>query len=98
MNKSVPSSAKQQREITTFAVLMTTWAHSRKSLILCIYFNSAQTNPVVGLFVNIVKCDQDGIIAKQSQLRQCLFSSDVFLAVAVIIAKTPYLLSRTRDF
>ena len=68
---------------------MTTWAYNRKFLILCIYLNRAQTNPVVGLFVNIVKCEQDGMIAKQSQLRQCLFSSDVFLAVAVIIAKTP---------
>ena len=36
MNKSVPSSAKQQREITSFTVLMTTWAQNRKSLILCI--------------------------------------------------------------
>ena len=89
MSKSVPSSAKQQREITTLTVLMTTRAHSLKSLILCIYFNSAQTNPVVGLFVNTVKCEQDGIIAKQSQLRKRLFSRDVFLAAAVIIAKTP---------
>ena len=29
MNKSMPSSAKQQREITTFAVLMNTWAYNR---------------------------------------------------------------------
>ena len=34
--KSLPSSAKQQRQITTFTVLMTTWTFNRKSLILCI--------------------------------------------------------------
>ena len=38
---------------------MTTWAYNRKFLILCIYFNRAQTNPIVGFFVNIVKCEQD---------------------------------------
>ena len=64
MNKSVPYSAKQQREITTFTVLMNTSAYNRKPLILCIYFDSAQTNPVAGFFVNIVKCEQDGIIVK----------------------------------
>ena len=35
-DKSVSSSAKQQREITTFTVLMTTWAQNRKSLIVII--------------------------------------------------------------
>ena len=64
MNKSVSSSAKQQREFTTFTVLMSTWAYNRKSLVLCIYFDSAQTNPVAGFFVNIVKCEHDGIIGK----------------------------------
>ena len=49
LNESVPSSAKEQREITTFTVLMTTSACNRKSLILCIEFKSAQTNPVVGV-------------------------------------------------
>ena len=34
--ESVLSSAKQQLQITTFTVLMTTWAYNRKSLILCI--------------------------------------------------------------
>ena len=36
VNKSVPSSAKQQREITKITVFLTTWAYNRKSLILCI--------------------------------------------------------------
>ena len=53
MNKFMPSSAKQQREITTFTVL----------IVLCIYFDSAQTNTVAGFFVNIVKCEQNRIIA-----------------------------------
>ena len=64
MNKSLPSSAKQQREITIFTVLMNTWAYKRSSLVLCIYFDSAQTNSVAGFFVNVVNCEQDGIIAK----------------------------------
>ena len=34
MNKSVQSSAKQQREITIFTVLMATCAYSRKCLVL----------------------------------------------------------------
>ena len=64
MKKSVASSAKQQREITVFTVLITTWAFNRKSLILRILkFNSTQTNPVVGFFTNIVKCEQDETIA-----------------------------------
>ena len=62
MNKSVAFSAEQQHEITTFTVLRTTWAHNRKSLIL--YNNRAQSNPVVGLFAKIVKCEQNGIIAR----------------------------------
>lgn len=37
MNKSVAFSAEQRHEITTFTVLMTTWAHNRKSLKLCNY-------------------------------------------------------------
>ena len=59
MSKSVPSFAKQQREITTFTVLINTGASNHLSLVLCIYFDSAQTNTVI-----IVKCEQDGIIAK----------------------------------
>ena len=36
MNKSVPSPAKQQREIIMFTVLMTTWAYNCAALIFCI--------------------------------------------------------------
>ena len=64
MNKSVLFSAKQQRKSNKVNVLMTTWAY-KKSLVLGILFiNGAHTNPVVGFLANIVKCEQDGIIAK----------------------------------
>ena len=42
-----------------------------------------------GSSLNNVKCEQDGIIAEWSQLHNCLFLSDIFLAISVIIAKTP---------
>ena len=53
INKSVPSSAKQQREITTFTVLII--QPLIFSYVYLYYFDSAQTNPVAGLFVNIAK-------------------------------------------
>ena len=45
-NNSVPSSAKQQPEITTFAVLTTTKAYNSNSLILCICLNDDHCGPV----------------------------------------------------
>ena len=60
MNKSVPSFAKQQREITTFK-LPFWWILEHSTVNL--YFDSAQTNPIAGFFANIVKCEQDGITA-----------------------------------
>ena len=58
----MPSSAKQQREITTFTVLMTASAYNRKSLILCIKFDGAHTNPLVAYFANNTECEQDATI------------------------------------
>ena len=55
MDKSVPFSTKQQRKITSFTILINTWGYNRKSLVLRIYFDSVQTNPVAVFFVNIVK-------------------------------------------
>ena len=55
MDKSVPFSTKQQREITSFTILIKTWGYNRKSLVLCVYFDSVQTNPVAVFFVSIVK-------------------------------------------
>ena len=40
---------------------------------------------MAGFFANNVKCEQDETIAKLSQLRKCLFLSNVHLAVAVIV-------------
>ena len=45
-----------------------------------------QTNLVVALFANIAKCEQDRIIAKYSQSHKSLVSSDIFLAVDVVVA------------
>ena len=70
-------------KVATFTVLLTAWAHNRNSLIHCIWFNGAQTNPVVAYIANIIEC-------KYSQLDRCLLLSDVFLAVVVIIAKASY--------
>ena len=53
--------------------MTTTWA-----------FNSSR---VVVYFANIAEYKQDGITTKSSQLRKCLFSSDVFHGVAAVIAK-----------
>ena len=39
----------------------------------------------MGFFANNVKYEQDETIAKLSQLRKCLFLSNVLLAVAVIV-------------
>ena len=74
MNKSVPSS--QQREITMFTVLMTTWAYNCTALIL--YFHEAHTNPVIVYFAEIIEHEQDGTTTNRGR---CLFPSDVFLAV-----------------
>ena len=53
-------------------------------------YDSTQTNPVEGFFVNIVTCEQDGIInRKQLLLTSVSFLTDVFLAGSVIIAETP---------
>ena len=70
-------------KVATFTVLLTAWTHNRNSLIHCIWFNGAQTNPVVAYIANIIAC-------KYSQLDRCLLLSDVFLAVVVIIAKASY--------
>ena len=56
MNKSVPSLQNNNAKLPHSPLL--------ENLVLCIYFDSAQTNPVAWFFVNIVKCEQDGIIAK----------------------------------
>lgn len=49
-----------------------------------------KTSLVLAYFSNIVECERSGIIAKKSQRRKCLFSSDVFLVVAAVIAKAAH--------
>ena len=66
------------------------------SLVLCIYFDSAQTNPVVGFFVNFVKCEQDAIIAKYSQLQSVYFQVTFFLLAPSSLLKLPIIDKRTR--
>ena len=66
MNKFVPSSAKQQPEITMFTVLMTTWAYNCTALIL--YLISRRTHqPVIAYtyFAKIIEREQDGKIANR---------------------------------
>ena len=57
---SASSSAKQQLEITTFAVLKTTFR--KQSLLFCFYLNSS---PVEEYFANVVQFKQDGILLRQ---------------------------------
>ena len=64
MNKSVPSSAKQQREITTFYRFennFTTSMHNSKSFILYIYVNGASASPYsLPLWSLLIKLPIDG--------------------------------------
>ena len=62
MNKSVPSSAKQQREITSFTVLNLQLEHKTTNLYFSVLFNVAHTNPLVAYFANNIECEQDGTI------------------------------------
>ena len=98
--KKFPQSSGKDHEITTIAVLMTASAYNHKSLSLCVYFSCAHTSSVVVQFANIVECEQDGMITNGSQLRKCLFSSDIFLVDAIIInfLKLPHTFKRTPKF
>ena len=60
MNKSLPSSANQQREITMFTVLMTT-GHTTAQ----IQFHGAHTNPVIAYSAKIIEREQDGTITNR---------------------------------
>ena len=54
------SAKKQQLEITTFAVLKTTFR--KQSLLFCFYLNGS---PVEEYFANVVQFKQDGIMLRQ---------------------------------
>ena len=54
-NNSVPSSAKQQRQITTILGFDDNLSiHSSIFLILCVYFSGAHMGSVVAEFANII--------------------------------------------
>ena len=61
---SLPSSAKQQREMTKFKVLWRTRAHDSEFFILLPYLNAIPSNPVPGYYAYIVQVERIGIIAK----------------------------------
>ena len=63
MNKSVSSSAKQQCEITTFYCFDDNVSMQIFNSLFT-ELNGAYTKPILAFFVNNVKCEQDGIIAK----------------------------------
>lgn len=50
MQKTTNFWKQKKNEITTYAVLTTTWAYNNKSLILFIYFNSALPTSIVLVF------------------------------------------------
>ena len=89
MNKSVPSSAKQQREIRMFTVLMTTWAYNCTALILCILFHGAHTNPVIAYFAKIIEREQDGTIKNRHNLAGVFFQVTFYLMLPSSLLKLP---------
>ena len=56
------------------------------------YFNAVYSNLVPGQLASIFQVKQISIIAKEIQKREVIFGNDVFVAVAVVAAKTPYTL------
>ena len=83
---SLPSSAKQQREMTKFEVFSRTWAHNGKFFFRFLYFNTVHSNLGPGQLASIFHVKQIGIIAKELQKREVIFWNDVLVAVAVVVA------------
>ena len=69
-----------------FKVLTTTWTTNNKSFILYINFNGASTSPFAACSLNNKGCKEEAIITKYSLFPECLFASDVFVAVAIVAA------------
>ena len=53
---------------------------------LCLNVNTVPINSVPGYFGYIFQVERIGIIAKNCMQRELKFSSDVFVAVAVVVA------------
>lgn len=57
---------------------------------ICIYFSGAPCSPIEAYFLKLEECQQDGTMAKESQLRYLLSSDLSFflgVGVAVVIAR-----------
>ena len=76
---SLPSSAKQQRELAIFYVFSRTWVHDSKFFFLFPYLNAVQSNLYPGQFASIFHVKQIGIIAKE--LPKLTLWNDVFVDV-----------------
>ena len=61
---SLPSSAKQEHEMTNFKVLWRTWAHDGEVFILLPYLDAIPIDLVPGYYAYIVQVERIGIIAK----------------------------------
>ena len=102
MNMSASSAAKQYREITIITVLtdnnliIQPYIFNYQYLIQSWHAHQSSFSVLCQLYRIHMR---DGItykkITKQSQLRKCIFSSEVFLAIPVISAKDPYYPNRT---
>ena len=57
-------STKQQRKMTHFQVLTTTWTNKSEILLLSLCFKSVRTNLVIAYFAHIVQLKQSGNIVK----------------------------------
>ena len=89
MNKSVPSSANQQRDITMFTVLMTTWAYNCTALNLSVCFHGEHSNPVIAYFAKIIERQQDGEIANRHNWAGFYFQGKFSLRLPSSLPKLP---------
>ena len=72
-----------------FYVFLRTWAHDGKVFVAFCYSNAIYSNLIPSQFASIFQVKQLSIIAKEIQKREVIFWNDVFVAVAVVAAKTP---------
>jgi len=83
---SLPSSAKQQREMTKFKVLWRTWTHDSEFSFLYLNCNAVLTESAPGLFGYIRQIERVETTAKKFEIFGSHFGSDVFVGVAVVVA------------
>ena len=81
---SLPSSAKQPREMIKFRVYSRTWVYGDKFFFRFLCFNIVHSNLGPGQLASIFHVKQIGIIAKELHKREVVFWNDVFVAVAVV--------------